>query len=101
MSLAIAGAILAANGKYGKLGDLTVKYMQDIGRRYPNCSFYKWMFSDKPKPYNSFGNGAAMRVSACDFATDGFDQALSLAQKVTEVTHNHKEENYPQNVTSP
>jgi type I restriction enzyme M protein len=95
MSLAIAKAILAANGKYDKLDALAVKYMRDIGRRYPDCGygggFYKWMFSDKPRPYNSFGNGAAMRVSACGFAADDFDQALSLAQKVTEVTHDHPE----------
>ena len=50
-----------------RLSDLTMKYMQEIGRKYPNCGFngmfYKWVFSNAPNPYNSFGNGAAMRVS--------------------------------------
>ena len=45
--------------------------MQKIGRRYPDCGyggmFATWMFSDQPQPYNSFGNGATMRVSACGF----------------------------------
>jgi type I restriction enzyme M protein len=95
MSLAIARAILETKGKYGRLGALAVKNMRDIGCHYPDCGygggFYKWMFSDKPMPYNSFGNGAAMRVSACGFAANSFDEAILLSRKVTEVTHNHPE----------
>ncbi|MDR2047857.1 MAG: ADP-ribosylglycohydrolase family protein [Treponema sp.] len=69
--------------------------MRDIGRRYPDCGygggFCNWMFANKPGPYNSFGNGAAMRVSACGFAAGSFDEALSLARKVAKVTHNRPE----------
>ena len=95
MSLAIAGAILEAGGDYGKLGGLAVKHMRGVGRPYPNCGyggmFRRWVYSDDMGPYNSFGNGAAMRVSACGFAADTIDEAVVLARKVTEVTHNHPE----------
>lgn len=95
MSLAIAKAILNSKEDYSDLGELAVKYMQEVGRHYPNCgyggSFSKWMMSDEPKPYNSFGNGAAMRVSAVGFAANSMEEAISLSRKVTEVTHNHPE----------
>jgi len=69
--------------------------MQEVGRNYPSCgyggSFGLWVFSNNPKPYNSFGNGAAMRVSPVGFVAKSLDQAISLSKKVTEVTHNHPE----------
>lgn len=95
MSLAIAKAVLECNGAYENLGQNAVKYMQEIGRPYPTCGFggmfYQWMYSDNPKPYGSFGNGAAMRVSACGFAANSLDEAIALSKAVTEVTHNHPE----------
>ena len=95
MSLAVAKALLDCGGDYSNLGVLTVKSMQDIGRPYPNCGyggmFCTWMYSNNPKPYNSFGNGAAMRVSACGFAANTLDEAVELSRRVTEVTHNHPE----------
>ncbi|WP_312563186.1 N-6 DNA methylase, partial [Anaerospora sp.] len=93
MTLAIAKAILECNGNYDKLNDLAVACMQEVGRPYPNCGyggmFQTWMYSDNPQPYNSFGNGAAMRVSACGFAASTLEEAKLLSKKVTEVTHNH------------
>jgi len=47
--------------------------------------------SVSPQPYNSLGNGAAMRVSACAFAANSLEEAKMLPQLVTEVTHNHPE----------
>ena len=95
MTLAIAKAVLDAKGDYNKHGGLAVKYMREIGRPYPDCGyggmFVRWMYSDDMGPYNSFGNGAAMRVSACGFAARTLDEAKSLSRKVTEVTHNHPE----------
>lgn len=95
MSLAIAKALLESNKKYRNLSKLAIKYMQETGRPYPDCGyggmFQQWMYSDHPKPYNSFGNGAAMRVSACGFAAQTLAEAISLSKKVTEVTHNHSE----------
>ena len=48
-------------------------------------------FSDNPKPYNSYGNGAAMRVSAAGFAAESLEEAKELSKLVTEVSHNHPE----------
>lgn len=77
------------------LSRLTVKYMQEIGRTYPDCGFggmfYCWVFSDNPEPYHSFGNGAAMRVSPVGFAATDEREAMRLAETVTSVTHNHEE----------
>ena len=95
MSLAVAKAILACNGSYSNLGQKTVQYMQEVGRPYPLCGyggmFRQWMYSDNPQPYGSFGNGAAMRVSACGFAATSMEEAIRLSKQVTEVTHNHPE----------
>lgn len=95
MSLGVAKAICECNGDYSALSEKAVKYMQEIGRPYPLCGyggmFRQWMYSDDPKPYGSYGNGAAMRVSACGFAASSLEEALDLSRKVTEVTHNHPE----------
>ena len=95
MTLALAGAILASRPDYRDLSQNAVKYMQEVGRQYPNCGyggrFYHWIFSDHPQPYQSFGNGAAMRVSGAGFAAASLEQAKELARKITEVTHNHPE----------
>lgn len=95
MSLAVAKAILDCKGDYSKLSDNAVAAMQEIGRPYPSCGyggmFYEWMYSNDPKPYHSFGNGAAMRVSACGFAAYTLEEAKELSFKVTKVSHDHPE----------
>ena len=95
MTLAIAKAILHSKSDYSDLSSLSIKYMQEVGRNYPSCgyggSFGLWVFSNNPKPYNSFGNGAAMRVSAIGFIANTIDETIDLSRKVTEVTHNHPE----------
>ncbi len=95
MTLSIAKAILNAEPDYIDLSSLSIKYMQEIGRNYPLCgyggAFGLWVFSANPKPYNSFGNGAAMRVSPVGYVAKSLDEAISLSRKVTEVTHNHPE----------
>ena len=53
--------------------------------------FFKWLTSKKPQPYNSFGNGSAMRVSAAGWAANSVEEALELAKKTAAVTHNHIE----------
>lgn len=95
MSLAIAKALLESKADYSDLSENAVKYMQEIGRHYPDCGyggqFRKWIFSDDPKPYGSYGNGAAMRVSACGFVANSLEEAKQLSKAVTIVTHNHPE----------
>ena len=65
-------------------------------RRYPDCSyglsFREWIRADPPKPYCSYGNGAAMRVSPAAFLNrDDLEAALSTSDTVTGITHNHPE----------
>ena len=95
MTLAIAKAILKSEGNVNKLSDLAVRYMQQLGRFYPDVgyggTFRKWIRSNDPKPYGSFGNGAAMRVSPAGFAAKSLDEAKAMSKAVTKVTHNHPE----------
>ena len=95
MSLAIAKALLESKADYSDLSENAVKYMQGIGRHYPDCGyggrFIEWIHSDNPKPYGSYGNGSAMRVSACGFVASSLEEAILLSKAVTEVTHNHPE----------
>ena len=51
--------------------------------------FYDWGLSDSLKPYNSFGNGSAMRVSPVAYVAQSIDEILLLAKQSAEVTHNH------------
>lgn len=95
MSLAVAKALLESGKELYKLSKIAVSCLQEIGRPYHNCGyggmFYDWMYSDDPHPYNSFGNGAAMRVSACGYAAESMEEAIGLSHAVTEITHNHPE----------
>jgi ADP-ribosylglycohydrolase len=99
MTIAVGDAIMRwqeEDGQdYRKLQEYAVDSMQTIGRRYPHCGyggrFYNWMFSDKPKSYDSYGNGAAMRVSAAGLLAETFEEAKKIAYAVTAVTHNHPE----------
>lgn len=54
-------------------------------------SFKRWMWSWENRPYNSFGNGSAMRVSPVGFAFDTIGEVLGQAKRSAEVTHNHPE----------
>lgn len=72
-----------------------VKIMQDLGRKYPNAGyggvFREWLKEEYPKPYNSYGNGSAMRVSpiGCAFHTE--ETTLIVAEESASVSHNHPE----------
>lgn len=95
ITLAIAKAVLKSEGDINKLPNLAVRYMQQLGHLYPDAgyggAFRKWLNSNNPKPYGSFGNGAAMRVSPVGFAADSLDEAIAMSKAVTMVTHNHPE----------
>lgn len=95
MSLAIAKSIIEARGDCSILPSLSIQNMQELGKHYPDAGyggmFRQWLASSNPEPYNSFGNGAAMRVSACGFAGQNLDEVIAMSKKVTEVTHNHPE----------
>jgi ADP-ribosylglycohydrolase len=72
-----------------------VDSLQDWARKYPNAgyggTFYSWIWQDDPQPYNSWGNGSAMRVSAVGFAFDSQEQVLAQAEFSAAVSHNHPE----------
>ena len=109
MTLAVAKAIMQTEKLIGAtehdetfsdkycvtLDQMTVRYMREIGRKYPECGyggmFSRWIFSKEPKPYNSYGNGAAMRVSPAGFAARTESKAIQLADIITRVTHDHEE----------
>ena len=87
LSIAIADAIL------NKTDYVTV--LKNYGRKYPaagyGMSFLRWTQSSDTKPYNSWGNGSAMRVSPVGFAFDSTADVLREAEKTAAVTHNHPE----------
>jgi len=90
MTIAIAEALM--NG--GTSSDFKDS-MKKFGKLYPNAGyggrFRRWLVSDDRKPYNSWGNGSAMRVSPCAWFADTLMDVVSLAKKSSEVTHNHTE----------
>jgi ADP-ribosylglycohydrolase len=75
----------------GVLMDIMRKY----GHKYPEAGyggmFYDWLKSRCPKPYNSFGNGSAMRVSPVGWAFETLEETLEAAKQSAEITHNHPE----------
>ena len=87
LTIAVADCIL-----HGKEYAATFK---EYGRRYPQAGyggmFLKWVGSTSLAPYNSFGNGSAMRVSPVGFAFSTLADVLAEATKSAEVTHNHRE----------
>ncbi|MDP7354107.1 MAG: ADP-ribosylglycohydrolase family protein [Desulfobacterales bacterium] len=87
LTVAIADAVLS--------GRPYVESVREIGRRYPVAgyggSFIQWLHSDDPRPYNSWGNGSAMRVSPVGFAFSSEDKVLRHATLTAEISHNHPE----------
>jgi ADP-ribosylglycohydrolase len=68
---------------------------QKFGVYYPlrgyGGKFSSWLLSDNPKPYNSWGNGSAMRASPIGWYCNSLDGVMAEAQRSAEVTHNHPE----------
>lgn len=87
LTIAVADSILNSEDFAKKILEYGKKYR---GRGYGG-NFRNWLNSKNPKPYGSYGNGSAMRVSAVGFAFDNIDSVLSVAKQTAEVTHNHPE----------
>lgn len=96
MTLAVAKSLVETAGQ----GDAAIRAalvhnMQDLGRRYPHCGygrrFRQWLRSADPQPYNSYGNGSAMRVSAAGWLYPTLSDTLHAARLTAEVTHDHPE----------
>lgn len=88
LTCAVAKAILDGGTREDYLTSIRA-----IGRMYPDCGyggiFIDWLKGDDAEPYNSWGNGSAMRVSPVIWAYDSLDEVLSAAKTSAEVTHNH------------
>ena len=95
LTCAIARAILNSNDDFSNLKNNAILCMQELGNKYINCGygymFYNWLRQKNPQPYNSFGNGSAMRVSAIGYVAKTLKEVKTLSKIVTEVTHNHQE----------
>jgi len=72
-----------------KVIDILKKWGTTYKHRGYGGHFYSWLNSDNREPYNSFGNGSAMRVSACGSFGKTEEEVKEMAKSVTEVTHNH------------
>jgi len=87
LTVAVAEAILS--------GGTYVDSVRRLGRHYPYAgyggSFSRWLHSDDSEPYNSWGNGSAMRVSPVGFAFSTENEVLRQARMTAEITHNHPE----------
>ena len=95
MTVAVAEALLASAYEGSDLAENTVRCMRDLGNRYPDRGyggrFEDWLYSTDPKPYGSYGNGAAMRVSPVAYFAKDMAELKRLSAAVTGVTHNHPE----------
>ena len=84
-----------ANADWLITNDSLLGIMQDYGNRYPSAGyggmFKEWLQSWEPKPYNSWGNGSAMRVSPVGWAFNTLEETLEAAKQSAEITHNHPE----------
>lgn len=87
LTIAVARAILDGSGY--------LQPVQQLGRQYPHAgyggSFKHWLFAENPQPYNSWGNGSAMRVSAIAYAFSDLERVISEAGKSAAISHNHPE----------
>lgn len=95
-TIAVAQALIEAKDKSDEeLAAATVARLQAMGKKYPlvgwGHNFKLWLKGDDPQPYGSFGNGAAMRVSAVAYAANSEEEVKRLSRIVTGVSHNHPE----------
>ena len=96
MTIAVADALMnTIGGEDAEIKAALVRSMQEWGKRYPDagygCMFLNWLFKENPQPYNSFGNGSAMRVSSAGWLYDTLEQTRHVARLTAIVTHNHPE----------
>ena len=97
MTLAVCEALLKVgqDAAVKEIEDAVISSMQSWGRRYPHEGyggyFRRWLTARHPEPYNSFGNGSAMRVSAVGWLYNSLEKTRTVAKATANVTHNHPE----------
>ncbi len=87
LTIAIADAIISQRSYLECVREYSLKYP----RSGFGGMFHQWMYSANPQPYNSFGNGSAMRVSPVGWAFDSPEETLHQAEVSAAITHNHPE----------
>ena len=96
MTIAVAEALMDSAGKDDvEVKKALINSMQKWGRKYPNAGygqrFFRWLGKENPEPYNSWGNGSAMRVSSVGWLCATTTETRKYARLTAEVTHNHPE----------
>ena len=97
MTIAVAAAFLPVHPEMedDAIRQRVVAKLQKFGRLYPYAGYggrFRWWLRDRhPQPYNSWGNGSAMRVSSVGWLFDDLEQVRRMARLSAEVTHNHPE----------
>lgn len=95
MTIAIAKALLDGKRDIKKTEFLVKKYMHKLGNQYQNVgygnNFSIWLKQKDPKPYESFGNGSAMRVSPVGWFSHSLSETEKYAELTASITHNHAE----------
>ncbi len=105
MTIAVADALMTKAADNKQIGNKTISEneleleiitrLKAYGRKYPNSGygghFRMWLSSDEIAPYNSYGNGSAMRVSSASWLANSLEEAEKLAEETARVTHNHPE----------
>ena len=94
MTVAIADALLSTRGRDDDtIRDVMQMRMRRYGQTYPGRGygghFLDWLYQDDPKPYNSCGNGSAMRVSPVGFFANSEEECIRLATLSAQPSHNH------------
>ena len=96
MTLAVVRSLMDGYGKTDEeIMEILITNMKKYGRMFPDAGyggmFYKWLMTEETKPYNSFGNGSAMRVSSVGWLYPTMEETLHMAALTAGVTHNHPE----------
>ncbi len=95
MTCAVAKAFLNAAERETPVVEEMTRCMQELGRKYPHAGyggkFKRWLFLEDPAPYNSLGNGAAMRASPAGFLGASAEEAYRLGEATALPTHDHPE----------
>jgi ADP-ribosylglycohydrolase len=95
MTIAVAEAFMGAPDNEVIIKQRLIDAMHKYGNAFPDAGyggrFAMWLFLDGTAPYNSFGNGSAMRVSCVAWLYDDLDTVRRMARLSAEVTHNHPE----------
>lgn len=95
MTITVARALMSYKNCGGSFREILIEQMQYLGNKYPYAGyggmFSDWLHNPDPEPYNSYGNGSAMRVSPVGLYANSIEEALDLAKQSSEVTHNHPE----------